>query len=261
MSKGVVRGRDEPRHTIAMTPVSSYLPPDVVQAWHATTDVLADRTRFTRALAWLSPGERARHDRFRHDADRQMFLLGRIMARTIVGRLAGITPTAWPWREGPKGRPEIGDDRIDLHFNLAHSAGMVVCAAAKARAVGVDVEDLERESTDRAVVQRYCAPAEIADIERLGEDGWRGRFLEYWTLKEAYLKARGLGIAVPLAEIHFTIDTEPRIDFLGSLAGTDAAWAFHLQRLTDRHLAALAVPADHRRPRFVIEPFPTSWLP
>ena len=60
-----------------------------------------------RALELLRPAERARHARFRHDADRQMFLLGRVMARTIVGEALGESPDDWPWREGPRGRPEI----------------------------------------------------------------------------------------------------------------------------------------------------------
>jgi 4'-phosphopantetheinyl transferase len=209
---------------------------------YASIDALGDRPELgVRARELLSEAERVRHDRFRHEVDRRMFLLGRIMARVLVGRALGCDPLAWTWREGPRGRPEIGHPPSPVRFNLAHSAGLVVCALASGREVGVDVEDLNRRAPEPGIVERYCAPAEVADIAARGED-WNGRFLVYWTLKEAYLKARGLGIAVPLAEISFSVDDgdEARIGFLGSLVGTDDRWSFALVRPTSRHLMAVA---------------------
>ncbi len=226
-----------------------------VRVHFASVEVFAEQPALElRALALLGEAERARHDRFRRDVDRQMFLLGRVMARGLVGRALGCDPLAWSWREGERGRPEIGDPRTPIRFNLAHSAGLVVCALAAGREVGVDVEDLERRSAEPGIVERYCAPAEVADIGASGDD-WNGRFLVYWTLKEAYLKARGLGIAVPLAEIAFRLDDEQgaRIGFLGSLAGTDDRWAFALARPTARHLVAVAAStADGRRPAITL---------
>jgi 4'-phosphopantetheinyl transferase len=80
----------------------------------------------------------------------------------------------------------------------------------------------------------------VADIER-ARDRWRARFLTYWTLKEAYLKARGLGISVPLADICFVLDPPIHVGFVGALAGTDTNWSFHLLDPTPRHLVAVAV--------------------
>src|SRR5688572_4374487 len=162
----------------------------------------SDTDRMAQSVAWMSPAERARFDRFRHDADRAMFALGRLMARTLVGRALGLDPGAWVWREGPHGRPEVDHASCDVHFNLSHSAGLVLCAIARGRGVGVDVEDLSRRRPDWGLVERYCSPAEADDIQQHG-DRWPERFLTYWTLKEAYLKARGLGISVSLAEISF----------------------------------------------------------
>jgi 4'-phosphopantetheinyl transferase len=165
----------------------------------------------------------------------------------------GVAPDAWHWREGPHGRPEIDRPSTDLHFNLSHSASVVACVLGRGQALGVDVEHLERRAPDRAIVPRYCSPTERADVESRGAD-WCERFLTYWTLKEAYLKARGLGIAVPLSDVSFDLSgEEPRIRFEGSLAGTDARWAFHLWRPTPTHVAALAVHVPGRsRPRVEI---------
>lgn len=228
-----------------------------VHVWHAETAAFgADRARVARALEWLSADERSRYDRFRHDDDRLMFALGRVMARTLVGRALGVDPTAWRWREGAHGRPEIAAPDTPIRFNLSHSAGLVVCALAQGRDVGVDVEDAARPAPDPLIVRRYCSPAEAEDIEAQGPR-WRDRFLTYWTLKEAYLKARGLGISVHLADISFLIGRDDiRVAFLHSLAGTDARWAFDLMRPGPRHLIAVAAATtDGIRPTFLVRPF------
>jgi 4'-phosphopantetheinyl transferase len=178
------------------------------------------------------------------------------MARTLVGRALDVSPSAWPWREGPHGRPEIDDAHTDLHFNLSHSAGLVICALARGRAVGVDVEHLGRREFELTLVHRYCSPSEVVDVCDQGKQ-WRDRFLAYWTLKESYLKARGVGISVALADISFTLTPAgAQLAFERSLAGTDANWRFHLWQPGDRHLAAVAVHAgDDPDPTFHVQSF------
>jgi 4'-phosphopantetheinyl transferase len=248
--------------------------PDVgdVRVWYARPGA-AWAAPGARALAleWLTPAERVRYDRYRHDADRDMFLLGRAMARALVGRALGLNPTAWTWRDGARGRPEIGAPDCPLSFNLAHSGGLVVCALARDTQVGVDVEDRARAVLDRQLVARYCSPAERAAIDACGEKGWQDAFLRHWTLKEAYLKARGLGIAVALADLSFAIDADlargiegdrVRLTFERSLAGEDPHWAFALAPVGDRHYVAAAVATGNgREPRFTFAPMPEGWLP
>lgn len=238
---------DKPRHTIAMPSRPSCPQGDEVRVWHTDIRVLAaDRSAAHASVAELSTTERERYTRYRADADRMMFIGGRLMARALVASALAVAPGAWQWREGPHGRPEIGAPSTPLRFNLAHSAGLVVFALANGRDVGVDVEDLDRTAIDERLVRRYCAPAEIADIESYGGD-WRRRFLIYWTLKEAYLKARGLGISVPLSEISFSVEPSPRISFLGSLEGTSTDWAFQLIAPTPRHIVAVAAEGPSMR--------------
>jgi 4'-phosphopantetheinyl transferase len=240
-----------------MSQAASWPRPDAVEVFVGGVDRLRAPGGLEPALALMTGEERVRASRYRHDGDRLMFALGRLMARSLVGRALGVAPSAWPWREGRHGRPEIGDDGTDLHFNLSHSAGVVICAIARGRAIGVDVEHLARRSPDPAMVPRYCSPAEVADVRARGV-GWQDRFLTYWTLKEAYLKARGVGISLPLADISFRVDDAGAADigFEGSLAGTDSRWAFHLWQPADRHLAAVAADmADGVRPAITVQPF------
>ena len=232
----------------------------VVSVWHArTADAFTSDDRRQRARAWLTPADDARHGRYRHQADRDMFLLGRVMARALVGQALGVDPGSWRWHEGPRGRPEAD---ADVSFNIAHSAGMVVCAVSRNGHVGVDVEHRHRPPVDARMIRRYCAPREAEDIERRGPGEWPDQFLKYWTLKEAYLKARGLGIAVHLADLCFTIAPDAiRLDRLNAL-NDDADWAVALDAPGGSHFVAAAAPVvSGVRPSFRMAPFPPALLP
>ncbi len=220
---------------------ASSLPRHLVVATTRAIDRVDDPRWRQAAIDGLTTAERARFDRFRHDDDRWMFAMGRLMARDMVGGALGIAPRTLEWREGPHGRPEIASPVTDVHFNLAHSAGLVACAVGRGRELGVDLENLRRRRPDQAIVDRYLSPAEAADVRGRGE-AWVERFLIYWTLKEAYLKARGLGISVQLADITFEFDEsgDARVGFTGSLAGTDDRWRFHWARIAPHHAIALA---------------------
>jgi 4'-phosphopantetheinyl transferase len=233
----------------------------LVTVWHARTDaVFASDAARDRARAWLTPPDAARYARYRHQRDRDMFLLGRIMARTLVGDAIGVDPRTWTWREAPRGRPEID---ADISFNIAHSAGMVVCAVARVGPVGVDVEHRHRPPVDPRMVRRFFAPAEADDIERhLDAVSRQDQFLKYWTLKEAYLKARGCGIAVHLPDLCFTIAPDAiRLDRLNGFAD-DREWSFVLEAPDEAHFIAAAAPmAGGAPPAFAVAPFPADRVP
>ncbi len=236
--------------------------PGIVYVWHANIHQVFSRDSgaMTRALPLLRPAERERFDRFRQDADRQMFLLGRVMARTLVGHVLGVAPHDWPWREGTRGRPEIDDVDCPISFNLAHSAGVVVCALSWGGPVGVDVEHRHRTPLEHALIDRCCSPEEAADIEAHAP-AWGDRFLQYWTLKESYLKATGLGISVHLPDVRFRIDRTPQPAFTGAQADANAAWIFDLRTIDPSHYVAVAMSTRVApRPVASHQPFPeTSW--
>lgn len=243
-----------------MVPSSPAAADRVVQVWHTTVDAFCSGGRGVeaRALDILRPAERERHARFRHDADRRMFLIGRVMARTLVGDALGVPASEWPWGEGPRGRPEVAEPNCSVSFNLAHSAGLVVCAVSQFGPVGVDVEHRARRPLERALIARCCAKDEAADVERHGDD-WTDQFLKYWTLKESYLKAVGLGISVHLPDVRFQLDDEPRAAFTGALRGHDECWRFTLRSAEPAHYVAVALSARDDAPlRVEYLPFPDS---
>ena len=230
-----------------------------VTIWHARTDDVfrSDAVR-ERARMWLTPAEQERYGRYRQQRDRDMFLLGRAMARTLVGEALGVGPCEWIWREGPRGRPEVD---ADVSFNIAHTAGLVMCALSPIGHVGVDVEHRRRAPVDPRMIRRYCAPDEADDIERQPADDRQDHFLKYWTLKEAYLKARGLGITVHLADLSFTLDEPIRLERLNGFED-ELEWAFVLHAPDDAHVVAAAAPVTGGvRPSFRFAPFPAARLP
>lgn len=205
------------------------------------------------AAVWaedLPDVERARFARFKHERSAHEFLVGRLMVRRWLAALTAHAPNDWQFIEGFRGRPEVASPHTSLRFNIAHSGGVVACIFTDGREAGVDVEDLGRRMIEPELWARYCAPSEIADIEAQPEEARHRRFLSFWTLKEAYLKALGLGIGVHLSDIAFTLHPEcPTIEFHDSLAGTSADWAFGMTSLHDQFLLSWATPQAPGSPR------------
>jgi 4'-phosphopantetheinyl transferase len=208
------------------------------------TDVRAlDGPLAARWMTALPDAERTRYERFKHERSAHEFLVGRLLVRQWLAALTGHRPNDWQFVEGFRGRPEIAGPVTSLRFNLAHSGGVVACIVTDNRDAGVDVEDLGRRLVEPDLWHRYCAPSEVADIEAQPAEARHHRFLTYWTLKEAYLKAIGLGIGVHLADIAFHLSAgDPTIHFHDSLAGTSTDWAFGMTQVSEQFLVSWATP-------------------
>jgi len=206
--------------------------------------------------ALLSAAERERCDRFQHQGARAEFLTGRWLIRTTLGLRLGLSPTEVPICIGEHGalhlRPGTGDE--DLRFNLSHTRGLVALAIAAGRAVGVDVEDRERQSGRLAIAERFFAPGEVAALRQVTPEQAFDRFLDYWTLKEAYIKARGLGLAIPLKRFAFELDGPGPVTvrFDPELGDDPNRWSFERVDPTPRHRLALAL-ASRRPPVLTVE--------
>jgi 4'-phosphopantetheinyl transferase len=208
-------------------------------------------------LAMLDADERARHARFVATRHRHQFAVARVMLRCVLGRLTGVAPQDVVLVRDASGKPRLADAR-GLQFNLSHCEGMVALAVARDRRVGLDIEDAVRPQPGfELVVDDHLAPAERAWVRAVAGDARLARFVELWTLKEAYVKAIGLGLAKRLAECVFDCPDEP-----GALAFRDAApgvqpptdWEFSQWSLSGGLRMALALEAQARRPGGEPEP-------
>jgi 4'-phosphopantetheinyl transferase len=130
-------------------------------------------------------------------------------------------------------------------FNLSHAEGLVVCAVAD-MTVGVDVEKADERRTDPGIWRHYFAPAEVAALTALPPEARTERFFTYWTLKEAYIKARGLGVSIPLHDFWFHVEEHGApvsIAFAPELADDPGRWRFAQRRLDGDYLLAVAATA------------------
>ena len=208
--------------------------------------VRAFGARLQDAALPLSDGERERAARFHHLSDRWEFVLGRLMARHLLAARAGVPASEFRFVENAHGRPEIAHPALErpLRFNLSHSGGVVACVLGEAHQIGVDVERLDRPAIDPRVIRRYCSRDEQASLQALPETVRHERFLELWTLKEAYVKARGTGLTLPLSSVSFRVGINGTGDVSFNGLDDEARWVFAHTRLEPRHLLAVAAERE-----------------
>lgn len=208
------------------------------------------------ALAWMSPDERVRHDRYAFERSRELYRLTRWLVRATLSRYAAVAPASWRFVTNAHGRPDVEAPapHRDLRFNATNTAGLVALAVARGREVGVDAEDTSRPGPTVEVADRFFAPAEVTALRALPTPAARReRFFAYWTLKEAYLKARGLGLSLPLDAFAFTLEEAgPRIAFDPRIADVPESWHFERHRPTPQHRLALAVRASGSPPQVTV---------
>lgn len=187
--------------TWEMSPKRLQLPQDEVHVWRANLDCEAIHLRqFERTL---STDEKERADRFSFPRDRNGFIVTRGILREILGKYVDRAPGELEFDYGPNGKPSLRRD-VQLQFNVSHSQGVALLAFSLGRRLGVDVEFL-REIAGEEISEHYFSPQEVAELRSLPPPVRDEGFFLCWTRKEAYVKARGEGLHVPLNSFRVTL--------------------------------------------------------
>lgn len=207
-------------------------------------------------LEMLAPEEVSQYRRFLVDSARDQYLVARVLARSVLSRYMDVDPADWSFRLNKRGRPEVdGPPGLPpLRFNLSHTDGLVACLVTLELDAGVDVEETTRRVDVASVAKHNFSALEAAEVRnRVGRDQ-RMRFFSYWTLKEAYIKARGMGRALPLSRFSFNFPEARTVEvrFDPSLGDCEDSWQFHLWRASPSHLLAAAIHRGNRPHRSVI---------
>jgi 4'-phosphopantetheinyl transferase len=226
--------------------------------WYAFQDRVRDAALLDRYRQLLTERERSGEFRFHFPEDRHRYLLTRALVRTVLSLYAPISPAEWTFVANAHGRPEIANDAIaagGLSFNVSHTRGLVMLGVTRHCAIGVDTEHVGRNPAAMEVAGQFCSRGEIAELRSEPDEERRSeRLLEIWTLKEAYVKARGVGLSMPLDQIHFSLPGSRGIEiaFDGSVHDHRDNWAFWMLRPSPAHQSALCV-ARSRGPPFGLE--------
>lgn len=208
--------------------------------------------------AWrdrLDLTEQARAARFVFSRHRVTFIAAHALVRLLLGRRLGVPPLALRFVPGAHGKPVawVGERPAPLSFNLSHTEGLVGLAIVDSpgRALGFDVEALDRKVT-LEVADRYFRVEEADWLNSLPEPARPEGFLRLWTLKEAFIKATGDGLAQDLATFWF----EPllaRIHFTAALAERAEEWQFAQRTIDGGFVAAVGMR------RAADAPCPVTW--
>lgn len=193
----------------------------------------------------LTPDERVRRDRYVREEDRHAFVVTRALVRDVLSQHGPSTPEAWRFATNAHGCPSVVDAQAGsprLEFNVSHTAGLVAMAAVRGHRVGVDVEDARRVVRED-LAGRFFAPAEVSDLRGLPVAEQPRVFFDYWTLKEAYIKARGMGLAIPLGDFGFVLrpPAAPEITFVDGFDDDPRRWQFWQAWPTAHHRLGLAI--------------------
>jgi 4'-phosphopantetheinyl transferase len=213
----------------------------VIQVWRTRAEAAAGSELGETLWSLLTDEEFERAKRYVFPANRQEFVAGRALVRLVLGRTLDIPPGEVAFRRGPFGKPELDrrQSAARIHFNVSHSAGLVVAAFSLQCEVGVDVEPASRVISP-SVQRRVFTPRELRSWQLLPLGQQREAATARWTLKEAYLKARGDGLNLPLLDFEFDeLQGQPRIRFSASIDDDPRRWRFQRLRVA-RHLLAVA---------------------
>ena len=191
---------------------------------------IAEETLSVVSRSIVSPEEHRRLERFHAARDRRQALVTRALLRTVLSHYRpAIRPADWSFEVNAYGRPAIASGlNAQLCFNLSHSRGMIALLVAEFSEIGVDVEWRDRAVDAVDLADQVFARAETSDLQSLLASRRRDRFFDLWTLKEAYTKARGMGLSIPLSDIAFRFDEDGRltVTFASSLDETPSRWRF-----------------------------------
>lgn len=212
----------------------------VLLRWLDTAAVAPQQWPRLRAL--LDDAERARAERFHFERDRLVYTAAHALLRASLAELTGRAPQDWRFSVGAHGKPEAiclpGEPA--LRVNLSHTRGQAVVGLSLGHELGVDVEWLARDNATAEIAERFFAPAECAFLRARPPCEAREVFFAFWTLKEAYIKATGKGLALPLDAFAFTLEP-PSISFTPPIEDDPSRWLFRRFRTGPEHVAALAV--------------------
>jgi 4'-phosphopantetheinyl transferase len=199
-------------------------------------------------LPLLSADERAHLAAFKSPRRRDEYVIGRALGRTVLGAYLDLTPSEVRLVIEPEGRPRLDPTHeSDLGFSISHTDHMVVLAISKSGMIGIDVESRTGERDVLGLGRRFFHAVEQEYISASFDERERQeRFLDVWTLKEAYLKAKGTGVRGRLASFGFDFEAAVRqVRFLPDtvLEHGSGVWDFQVLHPTAEHVLALAYEA------------------
>lgn len=192
----------------------------------------------------LAPEENARAARFHFEIHRTRFVIARARLRILLASYLKCEPADLAFSYTEHGKPYLSG--AWLMFNLSHAHEMAVVGVARNRAIGVDIEHIRAELAGEEIAERYFASAEVCALRSFPPEEQPAAFFRCWTRKEAYIKARGEGLSMPLADFEVCLEDKEDLPLVNYKDANEAArWKLHNITVQEGYAAALAVEGQN----------------
>jgi 4'-phosphopantetheinyl transferase len=215
-----------------------------IDLWLVSINEVTDQGLLNRYLHLLTTDEVSRQQAFRFRKDRIRYLVTRALVRTVLSQYVPIHPGQWRFGTNRYGKPLLSGCAQNLgriSFNISHTEDVILLALTCTNALGVDIEYVRSNRRYSDLIRNTLCPAEEAIYQTAPSNLRTERFLEYWTLKEAYVKARGLGMAIPFNHISFDLRDERciKLNIHPKLNDFASRWQFWQIHARDEHIISL----------------------
>ena len=219
-----------------------------VHVWFCRPDEVMDTIILDGYRSILSAEESEKHDRFYFEKDRHSYLVSHALVRKVLSSYCAVKPEEWRFTISQHGKPEISSaiKCPAIKFNLSHTDGMSAVVVTLDADCGVDVENITRRSKTLAVAERMFAEPEVAVMRDSEDSHLNNIFFEYWTLREAYVKALGTGLGGSSKEFYFIVEGEHQNSRVADLHFVEAGckksspWNFVLLKPSSEHVIAVS---------------------
>ena len=214
-----------------------------VHVWRASLDLPLPSTQSL--LAILSDGERARAGRFRSPRNGQRSVASRGLLRLLLAHYLAADPSQIRLRYNREGKPALADEAVacGLRFNVSHSQGLALFAFARGRELGVDLERMDPAVSSERIPEHFFSPRECAALRALPVEQQSEAFFACWTRKEAYIKAKGKGLAIRLDHFDVSLGPGEPAALLETAEGSQETlrWSLHDLSPAPGYAGALAI--------------------
>lgn len=219
------------------------LDPNQIDLWFVFFDDIQDEHLLDQYRRLLTEEERHQSQRFYFPKDQRRYLITRALVRTVLSRYIPITPKEWTFTTNAYGKPEIANDSNiarKLSFNVSHTQSLIVLGITYECNLGVDTENVRIRKAPLEIASHFFSPDEAEALHALPLEMQRDRFYQYWTLKEAYIKARGMGLSIPLDQFSFRLQsTDIQLSIDSQLNDVASRWRFWQFGLSTDYLTAV----------------------
>lgn len=214
--------------------------------WFAYDQQISDVNLIEEYHQCLNLQESEKQKNFYFPRHRHQYLVTRSLVRDVLSKyVVTIAPKEWQFKNNKYNKPSIANLSLPfpLRFNLSHTEEMIVFTVTSGWQVGVDVENLSRENTIERLAKNSFSTPEYQALMALPIYARRHRFYQLWTLKEAYIKACGMGMSIPLKDFSFSLpeNNDIAISFEQARNDNPKNWQFYQLTPSNNHLVSLAL--------------------